>query len=558
MVHNFAKEYLDMIQAGDEIVSQKVKSVYERECAWMDNPPADFPFYFDPERGNRHIEFIERFCKLSQGKFAGQNIKLEPFQKAKIQMVFGWVEKDTHFRRFREVDDLRGRKCGKSTETAAVEWDAALNDNEMGAQIYCTANKKDQAKIIFNECVNMMKHSPALKAVAKKRQSDIYIDLFMSYIMALAADSSTLDGLNTHFFSLYEFHEQRTSKLYDVMLQSQSSRDQPLAWLISTNGFVREGFFDDRYSYCENVAVWNKGYEDYRLLPLIYELDKREEWEAPECWGKANPGLGKIKKISTLSENVAKAHRDRSFLPTLLTKDFNLKENTTQSWLTANDAINKTVVDMEFLRNSYAIGGCDLSSTTDLTCATLVIRKPGNPNFYVLQKYFIPESKIKTQDNKNKQEGAYRKWKEDGWVQVNDGATVDFHNVTEWFAYMVREYNIRPLWIGYDAALSGYWREEMDSYGFDMEKIRQGPFTWTYPFKELAGLFEEHRVIYQNNPVLLWCLFNTGVKCLNKDGIESQQPVKQSSVLRIDGTVSLLNAFTCYKNHEEEYLSYVK
>ena len=136
MVHNFAKEYLDMIQAGDEIVSQKVRSVYERECAWMDNPPADFPFYFDPERGNRHIEFIERFCKLSQGKFAGQNIKLEPFQKAKIQMVFGWVEKDTHFRRFREVDDLRGRKCGKSTETAAVEWDAALNDNEMGAQIY--------------------------------------------------------------------------------------------------------------------------------------------------------------------------------------------------------------------------------------------------------------------------------------------------------------------------------------------------------------------------------------------------------------------------------------
>ena len=243
MVHNFAKEYLDMIQAGDEIVSQKVRSVYERECAWMDNPPADFPFYFDPERGNRHIEFIERFCKLSQGKFAGQNIKLEPFQKAKIQMVFGWVEKDTHFRRFREVDDLRGRKCGKSTETAAVEWDAALNDNEMGAQIYCTANKKDQAKIIFNECVNMMKHSPALKAVAKKRQSDIYIDLFMSYIMALAADSSTLDGLNTHFFSLDEFHEQRTSKLYDVMLQSQSSRDQPLAWLISTNGFVREGFF---------------------------------------------------------------------------------------------------------------------------------------------------------------------------------------------------------------------------------------------------------------------------------------------------------------------------
>ncbi len=558
MIVNWPKEYLAMIHAGNETVSAKVKEVYERECAWMDNPPADFPFYFDPERGTYHIGFMEKFCKHSKGRWAGKPVLFEPFQKAKLQLVFGWVEKETNLRRFREVDDIRGRKCGKSTETAAVEWDMAINDREAGAEIYCTANKKDQANIIFTECVNMRQQSSALAAVSKKRQSDIYLPMSMSFIKALASDTSTMDGLNTHFFSLDEFHEQKTRKLYDVMLQSQTARDQPLAWLISTNGFQREGFFDEVYDYAANVSLWNPGYEDYRLLPLIYELDVRDEWEAPEAWAKANPGLGKIKKIKTLAENVAKAKRDPTFLPTLLTKDFNLPENSSAAWLSYEQYMNETVVDMEFLQNSYAIGGCDLSSTTDLTCATLLIRKPNDNRFFVLQKYFLPKVRIDRVEDNDKREAPYKKWAEMKYLHVCDGATVDFHAVTEWFVMMVREYNIRPLWIGYDAALSGYWREEMEEYGFEMERIRQGPYTWTYPFKELAGMFDEHRMVYQNNPMLRWCLQNTGVKSLNKDGIESQQPVKVTSARRIDGTVSLLNAYTCFKNHEEEYLRYVK
>lgn len=555
---NWPKEYLEMIRSGDEVVSTKVKEVYEREVEFMKNPPKDFPYYFDPERGEHHIGFMEKFCRQSKGSKAKQLIKFEPFQKAKMQLVFGWVEKETNFRRFREVDDLRGRKCGKSTETAAVEWDVALNDNEYGAEIYCTANKKDQAKIIYNECVNMRSQSNALAAVSKKRQSDIYIEAYMSFIMALASDTSTMDGLNTHFFSLDEFHAAKNRNLYDIMFQSMTARDQPLAWLISTNGFVRDGFFDEVYEYASNVAMWTPGYQDLRLLPLIYELDKREEWEAPECWAKANPGLGKIKKVKTLAEFVQKAHKQPSFLPTVLTKDFNIAENSAESWLSLEKITNKTVVPIDQLRNSYAVGGCDLSSTTDLTCATLMIRKPGDSRFFVLQKYFIPKSKIKNGEHSDKREAPYKKWAEQGWLSVSEGATVNFHDVTEWFVMMVTEYNIRPLWIGYDAALSGYWREEMEEYGFAMEKIRQGPFTWTYPMKELEGMFEERRMVYNDNPMLRWCLSNTGKKSLNKDGIESIQPVKVNTNRRIDGSVSLLNTYTCFKNHEEEYMSLIK
>ncbi len=555
---NWPKEYLAMIESGDEVVSAKVREVYRRECAWMDNPPAAFPYYFDPERGQHHIDFMERFCKQSKGKWAGQNIRFEPFQKAKLQLIFGWVEKETSFRRFREVVDIRGRKCGKSTETAAVEWDMAVNDNEAGAEIYCTANKKDQANIIYTECANMRLQSNALAAVSKKRQSDIYLPLSMSFIKALASDTSTMDGLNTHFFSMDEWHEQRNSKLFDVMIQSQSARDQPLAWLISTNGFVREAFFDDKYDAASNVALWNPGFEDYTMLPLIYELNDRDTWMDPAHWAEANPGLGKIKKIKTLAEFVAKAKREPGFLPTVLTKDFNIKENLADSWLSFEALLNETVVPIEYLANSYAVGGCDLSSTTDLTCATLLIRKPGDNRFFVLQKYFLPKARVDAVDINDKREAPYRKWADQGWLSVSNGATVDFHAVTEWFVQMIKQYNIRPLWIGYDAALSGYWREEMDSYGFDMEKIRQGPFTWTYPFKEMGGMFQEHRIVYQNNPMLRWCLQNTAKKSTNKDGIESVQPVKINSYRRIDGTVSLLNAYTCFKNHEEEYLRYVK
>ncbi len=555
---NYAREYLKAIDKGKEVVSQKVYATYEREVKWMTDKSNDLPFYFDIDTGLRPIQFIETFCKNSKGKTARQPLKLELFQKAKIQLVFGWLEKDTNKRRIRKVIDLRGRKCGKSTETAAVEWYVMVADGESGAEIYCTANKLDQAKLIFDEAVNMRSQSEALKSITKKRQSDIYFPATFSYIKALAADSKTMDGLNAHFFSLDEFHEARNRKIYDVMLQSQSAREQPLAWLISTNGFVRELFFDDMYQYASNVALWTPGFEDYRLLPLIYELDKRDEWTDPKCWAKSNPGLGKIKSIKTLAENVETAKRDPKFLPTVLTKDFNIPENTSETWLTYEEAVNETVVDMDFLRNSYAVGGCDLSATTDLTCATLVIRKPNDPNFYVLQQYFLPQKRVDENEGLGTKEAPYKTWADNGWLTVSEGATVDFRQVTQWFKDMVKQYNIRPLWIGYDAALSGYWTEEMTESGFEMEKVRQGPYTWTYPMKQLGGLFADHKVIYNNNPMLRWCLLNTSKKSGNKDGIESIQPVKSSSTKRIDGMVSLLNAMVSYYNHEEEYIKYVR
>ena len=170
---NYVKQYLDAINSGDEVVSMKIKTLYQREVEWMNNPPVDFPFYFDEATGARPIEFIETFCKNSKGKMARQTIKLELFQKAKLQLVFGWLEKDTDKRRIKEVVDFRARKCGKSTETAGVEWYVLTSDGESGAEVYCTANKLDQAKLIFDVVVYIRSQSEALRSITKKRQSDV-------------------------------------------------------------------------------------------------------------------------------------------------------------------------------------------------------------------------------------------------------------------------------------------------------------------------------------------------------------------------------------------------
>ena len=556
---NYPKLYLKEIEEGRIKADKKIVSTYKREVEFMESPPLNFDYRFDERLGQHYIDFMQKFCRQSKGKHGGKLIRFDLFQMAKLQLIFGWVRKETGFRRFREIVDIRGRKCGKSTETAAVMHAMLLADKENGPEVYCVANSKDQAKQVFTECTNMRAQSPALRTIERKRQSDIYCKSNFGILAALATKTDTLDGKNASFVCQDEFHEQRDSSLYDVMKQSQSEREQPLYWMISTNGFRREAFFDDKYSYASKVATWEDGFQDYEMLPLIYELDDRGEWENPDAWEKANPGLGRIKSLMTLQSHVEQAKRDPTFLPTVLTKDFNIPENSASNWLSFDEAVNETVTDMDYLKHSYAIGGCDLSATTDLTCATLLIMKPDDPNYYVLQKYFIPQARMEALEaDRSNKEAPYRRWAELGYLKICDGATVDYNDVTEWFVMNVMQNDIRPLWICYDAALSGYWVPQMTETGFVMDKIRQGPFTWTYPMKLLHGAFKDHRVIYQNNPILRWCLMNTAEKSSNKDGIESIQPVKCAANRRIDWMVSLLNAFTGLQKHTDEFIPYLR
>lgn len=545
---NYVREYYNRIESGEIVTSRRVRAVYKRLIDEMDANDTASPYYFDEETGERPIEFIETFCKQSQGDL-GAPLKLELFQKAFIQTLFGWLEKDTNCRRFRETLFLCGRKNGKSTLLSGIALYMLIADFEGAAEIYSVATKKDQAKKVLTEAVNMVKQSPELRAVLKKRRNDIYFAATSSIFEALASDSNTLDGLNAHAVIIDELHAIRDRNLYEVMKQSTSSRRQPLLVMITTAGTVRECIFDDMYELACDIADGKK--TDDTFLPILYELDSREEWTNPKIWPKANPGLGKIKKYKTLESFVERAKTNPADLPGVLCKDFNIRETDSKTWLSFEVAQNTATFELSDVYNTYAIGGCDLSATTDLTCATLLIRKPDDKTVYVLQQYFLPQARIDRLDEKNTNEAPYKLWAKRGLLTICEGNRVDFSAVTAWFVQMAVEYKIDAFKVGYDRALAGYWVEEMKANGFTMEPVAQGPFTWSQPMREMGAALADKIVNYNNNPVLLWCLTNTAVK---KSGLNNIQPVKITDRRRIDGAVSLLNAWVIYVKYFDDYM----
>lgn len=546
---NYVREYWRKIESGEIVTSRRVKAVYGRLMAEMDSTAADSPYYFDEETGERPIIFIERFCKQSQGTL-GAPLRLELFQKAFIQTLFGWLLKSTGYRRFRETLFLVGRKNGKSTLLAALALYMLVADYEGAAEIYSVATKKDQARKTLTEAVNMVKQSPELRAIIKKRRNDIYFPATASTFEALASDSNTLDGLNSHAVIIDELHAIRDRNLYEVMKQSTSSRRQPLVIMITTSGTVRESVFDNLYGLACDIAD-GKVTED-TFLPVLYELDARAEWTDPQAWIKANPGLGTIKQYATLAAFVERAKKNPEDLPGVLCKDFNVPETSASVWLSFEDIKNDATFTMQDVYNTYAIGGCDLSATTDLTCATLLIRRSREDDtVYVLQHYFIPQKRIDQLDEHNTQEAPYKIWAERELLTICDGARVDYSAVTAWFCQMRDEFKIDAFAVGYDRALAGYWVNEMKSNGFDMRAVAQGPFTWSQPMREMGAAFADKKVNYNRNPVLVWCLSNTAVK---KSGVNNIQPVKVSDRRRIDGAVSLLNAWVIYVRDNEDYM----
>ncbi len=546
---NYVREYWQRIQSGEIVTSRRVKEVYGRLVREMDTPAAGFPYYFDEDAGERPIIFIERFAKQSQGTL-GAPLRLELFQKAFLQALFGWLDKSSGFRRFRETLFLVGRKNGKSTLLAALALYLLVADYEGAAEIYSVATKKDQARKTLTEAVNMIKQSPELRAVIKKRRNDVYFPATASKFEALASDSNTLDGLNSHAVIIDELHAIRDRNLYEVMKQSTSSRRQPLVIMITTSGTVRESVFDNLYGLACDIA--DGRIEDDSFLPVLYELDARAEWTDPRAWPKANPGLGTIKQYATLAAFVDRAKKNPEDLPGVLCKDFNVPETSAAAWLSFETIRNDATFDMKDVYNTYAIGGCDLSATTDLTCATLLIRRSREEDtVYVLQQYFLPERRIEQLDEHNSNEAPYKAWAARGLLTICPGNRVDYSAVTAWYCQMRDEFKIDCFAVGYDRALAGYWVDEMKANGFDMHAVAQGPFTWSQPMREMGAAFADKKVNYNRNPVLTWCLTNTGVK---KSGVNNIQPVKISERRRIDGAVSLLNAWVIYVRDFDDYM----
>jgi phage terminase large subunit-like protein len=340
------------------------------------------------------------------------------------------------------------------------------------------------------------------------------------------------------------------------MKQSMSSRRQPLLTCITTNGFVRECIFDSQYEYAEGVL--DSKIIDDRFIAFIYELDDRSEWQDESCWVKANPGIGTIKSTEFLRDCVNKAKVDPAFKPTVMVKDFNLKENSATRWLSWEVLENKEKFDFAKMKFKYGMGGFDAADTTDLNSAKALCMRPNDDRIYVKSMYWLPEDVLSqmTTDGKRTERDSvpYLLWERQGLLRSWSGNKVDKICFLEWFKELRDVDGMYVIYIGYDPwhiddSLLRAFKAEFGERA--MIPIRQGVATLSQPMLTLKADLKAKRIVYNDNPIDKWCLSNTEIKADINGNI---QPVKGLDVKkRIDGLISLLCGYIVLHDFKDDY-----
>ena len=554
--------YMTDILDNRIITCDKIKKLCDKMLPRIDDGYRCW--HYEPKRASRPPRFIERFCCSPQGK-PGNRLVLQPFQLFWMELAFGFVD-ENGFRQITEVFNLRARKNGKTTEQAALGLYMLTQDGEGAPQCYSAANSKDQASLLYGAMLAMVRNSPALSKrlhkglIPDRKQDGLMYRANGGYFTPLSSQTRNLDGLNVHFGVIDEVSAVTNRDIFDLLIQGTSAfdRKQPMVVEISTNGFERDNLFDQQYEY---ASRWLDGkVDDDHFLPVIYELDDRSEWTDESKWIKANPGLGTIKKEETLRGFVNKAKQDPSFLPTVLTKDFNLPENKASAWLRFEEAVNEEEFDWREKKFRYCVVGYDASDSIDLTAAQALMMAPGDEHLYEMSMYWIPEEALSKHERsglrKSRDNVPYRKWVDMGLVRVVPGNKIDHRVIFEWMNELRDDYDVYPFALGYDPwhLTDDSWQDMARSFvGKNrLEPIRFGAKTLSAPMKQIRADYEANRIVDNHNPVNEWNRMNVSVQI---DRNDNWLPCKGKGPQgRIDGFAAELCAYIALQRHRDEYL----
>jgi phage terminase large subunit-like protein len=544
-------EYYEKIEAGEITVCKKIRILYAKLAADV------YAGKWDLKKANRAITFIEKFCRHSKGKLRGKRIVLELWEKALIATIFGFVDLEGN-RQYRRALLIIGKKNGKSLLLSAIGIYMMIADGEGGAEVYSVATKKDQAKIVWNEAVKMVKQSPLLLKKIAIRVAEMRADFNLSIFKPLSSNVNTIDGLNVSCALMDEIHQWvRGWLLYNIVADGTIARDEPLILIASTAGPIREDIYDDLYDLATAIL---KGYEDPedikavfddRFIAFIYEIDSREEWQDPEAWIKANPGLGTIKKLDQLREKVEIAKQRPATLKNLLCKEFNYRETAGAAWLPFDVINNEMQWGYEEFegRRLCGIAGADLSDVTDLTAACVIFKIAGSKKIYVDAMAWIPQDKVEKHIHDDKIR--YDIWIEKGYCRTCAGNQVDTSDVVEWLLEVHKRVQI--LYIGYDRYGSKpFVKEASEWFGKNaLIPIAQGPITLSLPMKQLGAELEERNINYNDNPIMKWCTYN--VEALTDSNGNIKPKKANGATQRIDVFASLLDAYVILQDKRAEY-----
>lgn len=549
--NSFLLEYHGRIESGEIIVGQELWQELEnlREDFYNDK------YYYNTDDAQLRMDFMENCIRLTKSPYYNKPMVLMLWQKAFIEAVYSFKMSETTFDRFKKVILLIARKNTKSETCSALGLSELINGNE-GSDIVCSSNDDNQASITYDAIDTMRQLIDPWDLDTKRNQRFILNKITNSKVFKLSDKTRNKEGRNIDFAIVDETHEMKENIIGKSIEQSQSLKDNPKFINITTEGFVVDGYLDDELKKARAVIYKeDEGFAADRLLPWLYTQDSEQEvWQNRASWVKSNPTLGIVKKWEYLDEQVDLAKKSKGDRIFVLSKDFNIKQNAAESWLNIEDYDYKAVYDLEDFRGCICLGAVDLSETTDLTCAKILLMKPNDPTKYVYTMYFVPEGKIENSDDWNA--GArYREWAEQGHVTVTEGHDIDLAVVADWFFKLYEEYEIKLYKCGYDQRFAKDWLNRMSDLGWDKANedvvmILQNAQTLSNAMKLCEADFKHQLINFNDNPVDKWCLKNAGIKVDDKGQCIC---VKQEIAKRIDGAVTFVILYEMYRRYRTEY-----
>lgn len=545
---NHLQEYQRLIKTGQVVVGEWIEKAVDKYCEDLKNPA----YIYDTAEAERRFRFQETLCLQSKQPYYMKPVQLMPWQKAFWECLYSFRMADTGLRRFTEGLLEVARKNGKSTMFAA-DGNTDLFIGEGGVDICCASNDDRQAKLIWSEIGGMRSRLDPKKALTGQNLTEIRNRVKNITIFRLSSKTQNKDGFNISKTYLDESHDMEDDEIAEACWRGMSSKDEPLFLNCTTQGFVAEKYLDKKIQYAKDVLDGIR--DDEHFMAFLFEQDNEQEvWQDETSWEKSNPSIRYgVKKVAKLRRDIEVAKSDKGARIHLLCKDFNIKQNSAQGWLAAEDyGYTQEVVDLEEFRDCFCLAAVDLAETTDLTNCKLLFMRDGDPTKYIYSHYWLPESKLT--DSSDKAAGAeYMEWARQGHVTICDGTMTDTAAVADWLADLKRRYNIRIIKCGYDVRFSKDFITRMDEYGIETELIQQAAPVLSTPMKWVEADFRKQAINYGGNPVDRWCFGNACIQVDNLGRVMCVKPKGQHS-RRIDGAVTLIILYATLQRFQSEFM----
>ena len=556
--NSFLLEYKSRIESGEIIVGQEMHMELRNLAEDFHNDN----YYYDRTSALLRMDFMEGCIKLTKSPFYGKPMKLMLWQKAFIETLYSFkmtgqkTENGQPIDRFKKALLLIARKNTKS-ETCSALGNAEFIVGNEGADLVCSSNDDAQASIVYDAMDTMRRLYDPDDLDTKKNQRFILNKGTNTKVFKLSDRTKNKEGRNIDWAILDEVHEMKENVIAKSIEQSQSLKENPKLIMITTEGFVVDGFLDKELRKAR--AIISGEDEDSisgsRYLPWLYTQDSEQEiFTNPKSWVKSNPTLGTIKRIDYLEEQLDLAKRNKADRIFVLSKDFNIKQNSVESWLNVEDFNYSATFDIEKLRGAFCLGHVDLAETTDLTCAKALVMLPDDNTKYILTQYFIPQSKLEPENDDRHAGAKYKEWARDGYITVCEGNETDLALVAHWFYKLYKDYGIRLYKCGYDQRFAKDWLNAMEEYGWskqsgDVEMILQNAPTLTNAISLVEAELKSHLINYNENPVDKWCFTNA---CLKVNDQRQALCVKTENSKKIDGAVTLISLYEMLRRYRSD------